>query len=669
MSKCRALLSLQPIKQPDAVQLDKMISAKVHELMRFPFTPQTNVLTLPLTHHGLDFPSVARVNAGIAVEGLMRDLNHHIQAYKVVARITYAEWTCRYNNCGNTVDGGGLQRKFTHLFSKIPATWLIAHSLMSSTTPKLSLRHTDVSYILDGEVSLIHMMNICKAHNLQVIDRVAINCLARVGLTLLKHIGRWGKDLCGRWHFEAHNKPEAGTTQWTDATNRSWDKVILMMKSARIGWMFQGGEELLLNREDRRREAENLVKTLAHLLEHPPSSHSIRGKGWASDGSMVPASAGIMEEKFVTAALTGPVTMVMKLGGRNSNILHGEVFGLIMGHILSTPDCDDVLFTDHLNSVRFLQDMRTNINQEKALRYRNGRSYFRWLSLLSKETGLRVEYTKGHSNEITQDSKLNAEADHFAVAAQKQFHSIPLAPPPTFTMNDFTYYRELDGWIESNIRIFIDQLLTQKIAMSLSLGHHQRMATWLYQKPNPPSYVYHKATSAYTAAVQLYARSGQLATAEKVEDCQADGNGGRCRLGCHEVEDEHHVFVGCLEFNEWRVQAGKQLRKVVEERLIKMKVGDGDKAELLSKAEFFYIDDPTIWPLKESRYYLGHVPKLSNLLPKSWSGLGKWQEERMIHAIYCEWHNAGVRLALRIYEELQQHVTCSWDQERKSGRK
>jgi hypothetical protein len=108
------------------------------------------------------------------------------------------------------------------------------------------------------------------------------------------------------------------------------------------------------------------------------------------------------------------------------------------------------------------------------------------------------------------------------------------------------------------------------MAANLSLGHRQRMATWLYHKPNPPSFVYHRATSAYTAAVQLYARSGQLATAERVEDRQGDGNGGLCRLGCPEIEDEHHIFVRCPEFDEMREHAGKSLRKTLEERLSKV---------------------------------------------------------------------------------------------------
>ena len=84
---------------------------------------------------------------------------------------------------------------------------------------------------------------------------------------------------------------------------------------------------------------------------------------------MSPALAGLIDDKSVTAMVMGPTTMVMKLRGRNSNILHGEILGLIMGHILSTPDHDDTLYSDHLNSVCFLQDIHTGIDQEKFLRY------------------------------------------------------------------------------------------------------------------------------------------------------------------------------------------------------------------------------------------------------------------------------------------------------------
>ena len=193
------------------------------------------------------------------------------------------------------------------------------------------------------------------------------------------------------------------------------------------------------------------------------------------------------------------------------------------------------------------------------------------------------------------------------------------------------------------------------------------MATWLYHKPNPPTYLYHRATSAYTAAVQLYARSGQLATAEKVDERQPDGNGTRCRLGCTEVEDEHHIFVRCPVFEEWREQAGNSLRKILEERLSKVEVADTHKSSILKKAEFFYSDNSDLWPLKESQFYLGHVPKLSDVLPHTpnHEGTNEISRARTIHGIYCEWHNASLRLASRIFGELQRRVTRSWDEGRK----
>ena len=42
---------------------------------------------------------------------------------------------------------------------------------------------------------------------------------------------------------------------WTEATIRSWEKAETMMTCCKIGWFFQGEEELLVDREERRKEA------------------------------------------------------------------------------------------------------------------------------------------------------------------------------------------------------------------------------------------------------------------------------------------------------------------------------------------------------------------------------------------------------------------------------
>ena len=189
------------------------------------------------------------------------------------------------------------------------------------------------------------------------------------------------------------------------------------------------------------------------------------------------------------------------------------------------------------------------------------------------------------------------------------------------------------------------------------------MTTWLYQQPSPPTHVYHRATSAYTAAVQLYARSGQLTTAEKVEERQGEGNGGKCWLGCSVLEDEHHIFVDRPVFDEWRKEAGTQLHKTLSERLKLTGLGGNMVSDIVERAKFFYEDNSERWPLRESTYYLGLVPKIERWITPECGNISRITKERIIKGIYCDWHNTGVRLlvASRIYGELQHQVTKTWE--------
>ena len=120
--------------------------------------------------HGLEFPSLAHINAGIVVEGLWRDLNHHMLAHRVMARLTLADWICSKNHCVYLLDGKGLLRDFAGYYHRIPAAWVIAHKVMKTMEPKLSLRKTDCSFIQHSEVSIIHILNVAKVHGAQVPD-------------------------------------------------------------------------------------------------------------------------------------------------------------------------------------------------------------------------------------------------------------------------------------------------------------------------------------------------------------------------------------------------------------------------------------------------------------------------------------------------------------------
>lgn len=58
ISKCRALLSLQPILHADAIKLDQRMTRQVHDILGFPFCPSSKLLTLPLDLGGFEFPSI-----------------------------------------------------------------------------------------------------------------------------------------------------------------------------------------------------------------------------------------------------------------------------------------------------------------------------------------------------------------------------------------------------------------------------------------------------------------------------------------------------------------------------------------------------------------------------------------------------------------------------------
>src|SRR6202044_3841297 len=119
---------------------------------------------------------------------------------------------------------------------------------------------------------------------------------------------------------------------------------------------------------------------------------------------------------------------------------------------------------NHLDPAMLIDDSRTAVKQERRLRSMNGRSYYRWILDLVFRKSATVTYTKAHTNDTSLPASLNREADHYASSAQKSIMSIPIAPSPTFFMDPFTFHRQSDGWIESNIRYFVDHFIAKATA-------------------------------------------------------------------------------------------------------------------------------------------------------------------------------------------------------------
>src|SRR5215469_16557807 len=150
-------------------------------------------------------------------------------------------------------------------------------------------------------------------------------------------------------------------------------------------------------------------------------------------------------------------------------------------------------------------------------------------------------------------------------------------------------------------------------AQRLNVTHPLTMTNSLYDQHPPPHYPYSKSASAYSAVIQLYARSRQLPTAWTLF-LRNRTESPDCRLGCWSEEDAHHLFVNCPQYSEWREKEKIQIK----EKSFKMAVDMGLQQELAQKIAHTatqLFSDNNIWPIHRTRYYLGHIPSLDNIIP------------------------------------------------------
>lgn len=659
VSRCRALLYLQPIKPADAEALDKIIIRRVHDLTGFPFRPNYDIATLPIALHGLGFPSISRINASIVLNGISRDLNHLIPAYRSMAAITLADWTCDKNGCQYPLDGVGLQRDMS-LIKNIPSTWLFAHKTMRSIG--LSFRRTDQSEILRGDVSLSHLASIAGHSAQEVPDRInghRLRSLRAHGFKTLSQVG------C--WKFERDTGMIYPSVDLLMTTSRSAPLLRQLsdsLRPLRLEDVVHGSTDLAIPRVSRQRMAENFIAAAAHLQSDASGLQC--GSMWASDGSMQPAGAGILDQKSVTAALVGSQSLALQVPGRNISILQGEVMGLIMGGVLAArpdPNSHDVprphvtLLTDHLNSTRTLGDHRTNVLRPSRVLAMNGRSYYRWMFDVVDRSGMTIKYTPGHSDSGSNESRLNAEADRLATSANRNRHlngTLP-SPIPTFFMNDYTFHHQTDGWIESDIGYYADLRMSQITQRDLAARKRLSMSTWAHSTIPPPEFPYTRAVSAYSATVQLYARSDQLPVADTLYR-RNKLTSNLCRRGCLAVETPNHVFVECPVYDELRKSATRDLVERTSKALEDHSGGGPlDLGMVRKSAESLFLNSP-VWPLGSSLYYLGQIPNVDTILKPVTSSISAVAKRKLEAHVAAEWHTTSIRLAGRIFGDYQRRM-------------
>ncbi|KAG2101811.1 uncharacterized protein F5147DRAFT_526232, partial [Suillus discolor] len=154
VSRIRPLLAFQPVTRMQAQQLDHMIARHVHDYYHFPFHFNSTLLSLPTDLFGMGFASISCLNDTLALQGMLRDLNHHIPAFHTMAAITLSDWMCSLNHCMYPLDGPSLQQSFIRLKRALPMTWIIAHETLRHS--ELSVPTTDQSFLL-GDIALRHL--------------------------------------------------------------------------------------------------------------------------------------------------------------------------------------------------------------------------------------------------------------------------------------------------------------------------------------------------------------------------------------------------------------------------------------------------------------------------------------------------------------------------------
>lgn len=573
-----------------------------------------------------------------------------------MALITLGDGTCQINRCAYPLDRAGLIRSFTRFVGSIPAAWIVAQDQMSKLD--LTLRQTDQSHLLEGHCSISHAVSLIKLSVPQA-EHPTGHTIRSMGVRLLSHISGWTVNDLNLTTFAVRTCPPGN---WSPTQKKNWNLIKNFLSRAQIGALYSGPADLRLSRSLRRQQAENFIQSIVLANLFLPTGVSQDTQLWGTDGSIIPASAGPLDEKSVISAITGRHTIVMRLRGRNLSILHGELVGIIGGLALSNPLNNlAVIYTDHLNSTRLIDDSRTSANIDARLRHMNGRSYYKWILHLLGSRQAAVLYTKGHSAESSIPSILNTSADYYASRSQHIRSNLHIAPLPTFFMDRFTFFTPADGWIESNIRGFTDHLLSTRTSRELELSQGLRFIRSVYD-PTPPPPPYLRSLSCHSALVQLYSSPGQLPTATCLHS-RHKIDSHQCRFGCIGIpEDDHLIFVECPYFTELRSSSLAVVVEFTESRcqdLVEKNLVSRETAlRLIVAAKSLFSDDNKMWPLHRSAFYLGQIPDITRLLgfkqPTLHSSLSpSIPFSRDIHSIAMEWHTHSIRLAGRIWGQVQ----------------
>lgn len=104
----------------------------------------------------MGLPGIEHINSLLAVQGLIRDLNHHIPHLRQMARLSFSQWKCSFSQCRDPLSriDHKLPAISNDITNKVPSPWYIAQQTVGM---RVDLIDTEQSLVRKGEVSFPHL--------------------------------------------------------------------------------------------------------------------------------------------------------------------------------------------------------------------------------------------------------------------------------------------------------------------------------------------------------------------------------------------------------------------------------------------------------------------------------------------------------------------------------
>ncbi|KAG1821227.1 hypothetical protein EV424DRAFT_1401598 [Suillus variegatus] len=123
-----------------------------------------------------------------------------------------------------------------------------------------------------------------------------------------------------------------------------------------------------------------------------------------------------------------------------------------------------------------------------------------------------------------------------------------------------------------------------------------------------------------------------------------------CQFGCECLETLHHLFVKCRRFAETRNKSSQEVVDITSMLLCEAKTTVRTTDAYLHSAWPLFVDDASVWPLHETRYYLGTV-----LAIQPADQITTVLATKIAHT----WYFASIRLAGQIWG-MYKRITNGW---------